>query len=415
MNRIKHIAISLLFFCYIYNFNLFFIPFSLKTRMLIGALGAGGMLLTTTGQQCQRIGKVTGTIVGFCFSLLVVAILSIAINFQSDYWLIQFVVLTIIYLIASKYSAQKICKVANYDIYKVYRWFVYLILLHNVVAFLGLLIPGLMSVIIEIQGVDRVFNQYMIDSRLRSYGLGEGQFFVGGLISGFGLILLAYLMKMNKVSTWRGFVLYILVLITGIFIARTTIVGIICSLVFLIPNKKPTFKIRGKNIIFLIITLMVITSATKVVLQNDVVDTSWAFNFFEEGTKDPSLQDLKRHYKYPESRKTWLIGDAFFMDPKGRGYYMHTDVGWLRIIFCGGLLALFVYIAFHSYIANMIIKKGQNSRNDSLLAVAFMVLLLAGSMKGFTNLLPYMFLLLMSQIECQKNINNKNESYTHCI
>lgn len=53
---------------------------------------------------------------------------------------------------------------------------------------------------------------------------------------------------------------------------------------------------------------------------------------------------------FPESLKTWIIGDGYFSNPRdvdpyftGRyigGYYMGTDVGYLRFIFYAGVLGL---------------------------------------------------------------------------
>ena len=60
---------------------------------------------------------------------------------------------------------------------------------------------------------------------------------------------------------------------------------------------------------------------------------------------------LKGMYVFPETLKTWLIGDGYFSNPRNidpyfigkeiGGYYMGTDVGYLRFIFYFGLGGLF--------------------------------------------------------------------------
>ena len=55
-------------------------------------------------------------------------------------------------------------------------------------------------------------------------------------------------------------------------------------------------------------------------------------------------------YVFPDNLKTWLIGDGYFSNPynidpyfTGRfvgGYYMSTDVGYLRFIFYSGLVGI---------------------------------------------------------------------------
>ena len=59
---------------------------------------------------------------------------------------------------------------------------------------------------------------------------------------------------------------------------------------------------------------------------------------------------------FPESLKTWIIGDGYFDNPiftdpyfvgeVVRGYYMGTDIGYLRFIYYCGLLGLFTFSIF---------------------------------------------------------------------
>lgn len=61
-------------------------------------------------------------------------------------------------------------------------------------------------------------------------------------------------------------------------------------------------------------------------------------------------------YVFPDNLKTWIIGDGYFSNPyntdpfyigtRSRGYYMGTDVGYLRFIFYFGLIGLSAFIAF---------------------------------------------------------------------
>ncbi|MFV0507241.1 MAG: hypothetical protein ACK5L5_11180 [Bacteroidales bacterium] len=405
----KKIFAFFLVFLYLFNIDFVFIPSSLKTRMFIGCLFFISLFFSN---EKLKIDRLTGGVLIFSFLLFVIAFISASINLQSDFWLVQFAILTLLYFAASKFTARNISEILNHDIHNAYKLIVYVILFHNVIAFLGIIVPGLMELIIGMQGGGReAYSQYMIDSRLRSYGFGEGQFFVGGIMTGFGLILQSYLMKMKKMNVGLGMIIYLLILATGIFIARTSIVGAICSMLFIIPTKRMSFKIAVKSIYGLLFLVLTTGAIVIYLINNEIVDVSWAFGFFELGFNDPSLQQLSQMYNtYPETLKTWVIGDAYFMDPSGGSYYMHTDVGWIRIIFCGGILYLILFFLFHRYLAKHIVVNGSNFRNDVLLALAFVILLFAGNMKGFTNLLPYMFLLLMLQLECKKT--KKDESYS---
>ena len=81
-----------------------------------------------------------------------------------------------------------------------------------------------------------------------------------------------------------------------------------------------------------------------------------AFSLAESGEWDVgSNEKLKGMYVFPETFKTWLIGDGFFgattSDPyyigkEWKSFYMDTDVGYLRFIFYFGILGLFTFL-FH--------------------------------------------------------------------
>ena len=86
----------------------------------------------------------------------------------------------------------------------------------------------------------------------------------------------------------------------------------------------------------------------------------YAFNFFEEGSLETgSTNDLLAMWTYvPTELKTWIIGDGYFMSPYLTnpyyvgsfdvtwGFYMSTDVGYLRFIYYFGLIGLLTFIWF---------------------------------------------------------------------
>ena len=61
-------------------------------------------------------------------------------------------------------------------------------------------------------------------------------------------------------------------------------------------------------------------------------------------------------YVFPDNVKTWIIGDGYFDGPSNTdpyyvgptmtGFYMWTDVGYLRLIFYFGLIGLFTFMLF---------------------------------------------------------------------
>ena len=81
------------------------------------------------------------------------------------------------------------------------------------------------------------------------------------------------------------------------------------------------------------------------------------FSLVEKGSWDVSSNKiLKNMVVFPETMKTWLIGDGYLENPYHRdpyylgpafgGYYMATDIGYLRFIFYMGLTGLIAFCYF---------------------------------------------------------------------
>lgn len=70
---------------------------------------------------------------------------------------------------------------------------------------------------------------------------------------------------------------------------------------------------------------------------------------------------LKNMIVFPDNFKTWVIGDGYIENPTGRdpyyvgptygGYYMGTDIGYLRFIFYFGLIGLSMFLLYFYEVA----------------------------------------------------------------
>lgn len=92
------------------------------------------------------------------------------------------------------------------------------------------------------------------------------------------------------------------------------------------------------------------------------------FNYVEYGEWETASTDkLRTMYVFPDTLKTWIIGDGYFSNPHysdpnyvGKttklGYYMGTDVGYLRFIFYFGMIGLLAFSAFMIYSAKICMK-----------------------------------------------------------
>ena len=205
----------------------------------------------------------------------------------------------------------------------------------------------------------------------RLYGIGANLDVAGSRFA-VALILIACLLisnySMSSQATWIYVLSYILIAVLGSIIARTTYVGAVVGVIYMVLSSKPSnwgVSKRGVNIFWTVCILLVIAVPIFTYLYNASPQVhkmlrfafEGFFNLVETGEWSISSNEaLKTMVVFPETTKTWIIGDGYFNNPINTdpyflgeatgGYYMGTDVGYLRFIFYFGLIGLSAFILF---------------------------------------------------------------------
>ena len=174
------IILFLFLFLYIYNIVFIFFPGSLNSRSFIGVLGFIYMLLVT-----RKIDKsFFNTILLYFFLIICTSIISLLnISKNADYWLLQHLIISLIYLIGAYFLCVSLTKKVSFSS------FIYIIVLailfHNLIAFIAMISHGfLQDMIFSIQKLDSEIFFELKDGYTRAIGFGVGNFFMGGVTSG---------------------------------------------------------------------------------------------------------------------------------------------------------------------------------------------------------------------------------------
>lgn len=218
---------------------------------------------------------------------------------------------------------------------------------------------------------------YWVDSVHRLYGIGA-LLDTAGIRFSIAIVLLAYLLKnaykngLEKYIPWylAGF---LVLTIVGNMIARTTSVGVVIALLYLLYSSKntPTLKKMWLWLVALVLVAVPITihfyHTNPAIHKNIRFAFEGFFNLFEKGEWFiASNETLKGMYVYPETLKTWIIGDGYFSNPKSdpyytgeiySGYYKNTDVGYLRFIFYFGVTGLLLFSSFFLQVGRSCIQR----------------------------------------------------------
>lgn len=166
--------------------------------------------------------------------------------------------------------------------------------------------------------------------------------------------------------------------IIGNIIARSTIVGTIIALVVIIYMAvfvRLDIKLIKKLSAIIIGAIVICTYLYAI---NPMFRSNFRFGFegffslAEKGEWQTNSNDiLKKMIVWPNNLKTWIIGDGYLNNPadkslntydpyfvgKFHGYYMGTDIGYLRYIFYFGLIGLITFSIFFIKACEMLIRK----------------------------------------------------------
>lgn len=217
----------------------------------------------------------------------------------------------------------------------------------------------------------------------RMYGIGASLDIAGTRFSAVLCMIVCIGIAYGKVLKKECLIFYglsfMIIATIGNMISRTTTVGVVLSLIYLLfvvfnMDKKEISKSKTRFWRWMIIVIALsIPLIVYFYRYNDVIYKNLRFAFegffslVEKGEWDVHSNDmLQNMVVFPETLKTWIIGDGYFDNPgisdpyytgkMGTAYYMGTDIGYLRFIFYFGLVGLLLFIIFFCYATKICIK-----------------------------------------------------------
>lgn len=403
----KKLSLILILFFYIYSVQFIFIPGAIGTRVLLGLLGICVFFYRNIVNNHFYLNS---TIIKYFLSLAVIpliSIIAIIANGTTDLSFIKyFFSLTIIFF--SAYFVQYwFKKYGEYSLYRLIDYISIVVVIQICLSVLMFLIIPLKEFLLSVQVLSELDkNKILWNGGIRLIGFGS-TFFGAGIVNGFTLILLTYKL-MNQDLPFKKFLSYLLIfsliLIGGIVMSRTTLIGFsICMLLFLHRKYKLVISYKSiylfKGVLFIGFIFIILSNIFFIAYEDEfsmLFDYGFELfeNYHEEGELSSSSTDeMFEMYKvYPDNLKTLLIGDGFFLDPNGYGYYKQIDIGYYRLVFYFGIIGLLAYL----YFQYAIVKLSVNSFHEGkkLFHICFFFLLLL-NFKGFSDivflLLPFCF------------------------
>lgn len=395
----------LLVILYLFHISFKPFPYFFRTRLILTIIAIFFLLRKRKFVINLNVLKV---VLWICASLLPIGLTSL-INLYFETWFVQNMVLTLIFLLSS-YGIVKLMYCWQGDQFSVNDLLKYIIcsvFVHNLIATLGFVIPSFGNLLNNIQNQDEnsliVINS-IVEFQSRFIGLGIGSFFTGGVITSLGLLCTSVLIvsEKNKSKALRYILIFMFISLTGMFIARTTLIGLLLSFAFIFsPFFKLTFtklsfikNIRNRSLLIISFLSMTMIPILYIGI-NQLIESSAFVHAFElflsSNGESSSTNEMMKMYIFPKELKTWFIGDGKFMD--GSGYYMGTDIGYLRLIYYYGILGACLFLGQQLYCIYLVRKLS----NDVIISKLFFFLtifILIINFKGIGDISYFLYLFL---------------------
>ena len=412
----KITLIYIILFLYTYGMQYIFLPFS--TRVLLGILGFI-ILVFTVLMNKKNFSLNKDLLIVFIFLILISIISagSVLYNSTTDMEFIRYSISMTINVFASFFVIKMLQKLDfNLDFQSISKLLINIIFIQVLIALAMFVLPDLKYFLLGLEKMtEETFERNIYLSEIRFMGIGAAKTFTSGIINGFGLILIAIVFRLHSLSSKEIISLsikFLIIFALGMMMARTTLVGAIFAFMIIMLPKNfnatiSMFKKRGLFFSTLIIITAIALLSVMAFHPDFLLIFQYGFemfiNYFTKGSfESASTNQLMDMYVFPVELKTWIIGDAYWWNPIIDGsYYMHTDVGYSRLVFYFGLVGLFVYLSMQVFI----MLKAYKYFNVNLKYYIFIVVyLLVLNLKGFTDLFWLNMIFFMAYVLNKKSI-----------
>lgn len=379
-NIISTIIILIITSLYFFPFEPSFLP-EMNTKMAMAGIGLVVLGFQLVKGNRVNIDKNLITIVALALIVSLIGLISICYNNTTDTTYATYIISMFVWLSAAnvviscirslngRVSVETICD--------------YLIAL----CFIQCLIAACVDRIPSVKAfVDSLINSqgFMGKNEHRMYGIGCSLDVAGTRFSAILIMIADRLCTITKDKDRRNRVIlyltaFVFITIVGNMIARTTTIGVIVALTYIVVLSIINQKQSGTNYSFLwkwitavvIITIIAVTflyNTNPNIRSNIRFGFEGFFSLAETGKWEVHSNDiLKNMVVFPDNLKTWVIGDGHFENPYDsepyytgtmwKGYYQNTDIGYLRFIFYFGIFGLIAFIWYFIKVGTTCVKR----------------------------------------------------------
>jgi len=365
MKIFAYILVAIITSCYFFPFEFTFLS-GVNTKLMLAAVGLPFLFFNMLQMKGIILSKelTFASLIAVLFSLI--GFYSTDYNNTTDYAYATYIISMWVWFSAAYFTCTLISLTHGYISVKLIVNYLAIICVFQCVIALMINFNSTVKFFVDSYFVSG--DVKFMDEAERLYGIGALLDVAGGRFS-VVLMFIAVLISTdrdirNNPWTLSFYILsFFLISVIGNMIARTTSLGMLLGIIYiLLKSQLISLNIRSSSMrlwkVLLGWALLLLTFTT--FLYNSNLDArelmrfafEGFFNWVETGKWETHSTDvLKDMWIFPDNLKTWIIGDGYFNNPISGGFYMSTDVGYLRFIFYCGLIGLIVFCFYFIYLS----------------------------------------------------------------
>lgn len=390
MKAILVVLTTILTSFYFFPFEFVFLP-GVNTKMAMAGVGLVWFGFNIAKGRKGNVDKDFFFLSLIALSLSLFSLVAMVYNNTRDGSFLTYFVSMWVWLGGAYATINVIKKVHGYvSVELVCNYLIVVCVAQCIIAYSMTIMPGLKIFVDGFLGGEDAFMGKAGD---RMYGIGAA-LDVSGQRFAAVLSMLAFISMSQKRRNIGLILLYVLaflvIAVIGNMMARTTTVGVFIAIIFwifcgIIHRTDQSVKTYWQLLILVLSIIIPI-----LVLQYNVnpefkEKIRFAFEGFftlaETGRWETSSSNIlsEQMIVFPETLKTWLIGDGYGANPSGdpyyvgpdfHGFYMGTDIGYLRFLFYFGIFGAIALVSLICYAAASCIRRFPSYKIMFLLILA---------------------------------------------
>lgn len=241
----------------------------------------------------------------------------------------------------------------------IFNKYIYIVAaIQSSVITIAVLVPSIGEVVKSFQS-NNSNSSYLVSEGLRGVALSSMQYYGLACFYCLVLVFMANDFVNKKISIKNTSILLILLSFSAIFVSRTSLLGILIFIAYLL-NPLAGFSKRRSCILLLVYSLFFVCAlliALLLVPDKITVITEkvlpWAFEFIyryqENGSISTASTDQLSQMYFPLSESTLIFGDGRYTGLSQDSYYLDTDAGYMRPTLFSGIglmIAMFLIWIF---------------------------------------------------------------------